>query len=32
MNRTDRIAWLFFLVALGAATVGLLLATTVAIL
>jgi hypothetical protein len=32
MNRTDQIAWLLFLVALGAATVLLLIASSVAIL
>jgi hypothetical protein len=32
MNRSDQIAWLLFLVALGTATVALLLATSVAIL
>jgi hypothetical protein len=32
MNRTDRVAWLLFLVMLALATLGLLLATSVAIL
>jgi len=32
MNRTDQIAWLLFLVALGTATVVLLVASSVAFL